>query len=91
MATSYKKISEALPKWHISANWVHHGAVSHNFRPNDSTSYDYSRPYLCSFEFNRPNGGISLRICLVEEYSNVKKAHDGRIYPKIRQYYYLRL
>ena len=55
-------VGEALLKWHISANWVHGGIASHNiyfFKPTDSPNYDYSKPYLCGFEFSRPSDGIS--------------------------------
>ena len=69
-----KKIGEALLKWHISANWVHQGVASHNiyfFKSRKSASYDYSRPYLCGFDFARPSGGISLSITVEDFEQNV--------------------
>lgn len=75
-----KKIGEALLKWHISANWVHQGIGSHNiyfFKPKNSASYDYSRPYLCGFEFARPSDGISLSICVEDFEQNVYR-HPAR-------------
>lgn len=74
-----KKIGEALLKWHISANWVHQGVASHNiyfFRPKDSASYDYCSPYLCGFDFARPNGGISLSIAVEDFEQNVYRHPD---------------
>ena len=74
-----KKIGEALLKWHISVNWVHEGVASHNiyfFKPRNSPSYDYSCPYLCGFEFARPDGGRSLSIAVEDFEQNVYRHPD---------------
>lgn len=57
-----RSIGEAILNWHTSANWVHQGIASHNiifFKPVGSPNIDYSKPYLCGFEFSRPSTGIS--------------------------------
>ena len=75
-----KNVGQALLKWHISANWVHQGVSSHNiyfFKPTNSTSFDYSNPYLCGFEFSRPSDGISLSVCVEDFEQNVYR-HPSR-------------
>ena len=75
-----KSIGQALLKWHISANWVHQGIASHNiyfFKPRNSASYDYTRPYLCGFEFSRPSDGISLSTSVENFEENVYR-HPSR-------------
>ena len=74
-----KNVGQALLKWHISANWVHQGISSHNiyfFKPTNSTSFDYSNPYLCGFEFSRPSDGISLSVCVEDFEQNVYRHPD---------------
>ena len=75
-----KNVGQALLKWHISANWVHQGVSSHNiyfFKPINSTSFDYSNPYVCGFEFSRPSDGISLSVCVEDFEQNVYR-HPNR-------------
>ena len=75
-----KKIGEALLKWHMSANWVHQGVASHNiyfFKPKNSTSYDFSYPYLFGFEFARPSDGPSLN-AVVENFEQNVYRHPSR-------------
>jgi hypothetical protein len=49
------KIGQAVQKWHL-AGWVHQGISSRNiFFSSDSEIIDYSRPYLCGFEYSRPS------------------------------------
>jgi hypothetical protein len=51
------KIGRAIRKWHL-AGWVHQNISSHSiiFFPYNSTgALDYSRPYLCGFEYSRPS------------------------------------
>ena len=75
-----KNVGQALLKWHISANWVHQGISSHNiyfFKPINSTSFDYSNPYLCGFEFSRPSDGISLSV-YVEDFEQNVYRHPSR-------------
>ena len=75
-----QNVGQALLKWHISANWVHQGIASHNiyfFKPANSTSVDYSNPYLCGFEFSRPSDGISLSVCVEDFEQNVYR-HPNR-------------
>ena len=74
-----KNVGQALLKWHISANWVHQGISSHNiyfFKTTNSTSFDYSNPYLCGFEFSRPSDGISLSVCVEDFEQNVYRHPD---------------
>ena len=57
-----KYIGEALLGWHTSANWVHQAIASYNiffFKPVKSSNFDYSNPFLCGFEFARPNAASS--------------------------------
>jgi hypothetical protein len=48
------KIGKAIMKWHL-VNWVHQGIASYNivFFYNQEEGVDYSRPYLCGFEYAR--------------------------------------
>lgn len=75
-----RSIGEALLNWHTSANWVHQGIASHNivfFKPVGSPNIDYSKPYLCGFEFSRPSAGISDNV-IVEEFELNVYRHPSR-------------
>ena len=54
-------IGKAIHKWH-SVNWVHQSVASHNivfFQPEGQMGINYSSPYLCGFEYARPNDAPS--------------------------------
>ena len=56
-----KSVGQALLKWHTTG-WVHQSIASHNiifFQRHGSTHLDFSRPYLCGFEYARVVGFIS--------------------------------
>ena len=56
-----KSVGQALLKWHATG-WVHQSIASHNvifFRRHGSTNLDFSKPYLCGFEYARVVGFIS--------------------------------
>jgi hypothetical protein len=54
------KIGKAISKWHL-VDWVHQGIASHNivFFYDKIHGVDYSKPYLCGFEYSRESGSPS--------------------------------
>ncbi|KAL2065985.1 hypothetical protein VTL71DRAFT_2056 [Oculimacula yallundae] len=53
------KIGQAIRKWHL-AGWVHQGISSRNIIFwSTNGQVDYTRPYLCGFEYCRPASHIS--------------------------------
>ena len=56
--TIAKSISQALRKWHL-AGWIHQSIASNHilfFRTAEERRVDYTRPYLCGFEYTRAVG-----------------------------------
>lgn len=55
-----RKIGKAILKWHL-VGWVHQGIASHNivFFYDEDHGVDYSRPYLCGFEYSRESAAPS--------------------------------
>jgi hypothetical protein len=54
-------LGEAVYNWH-SARWHHQSISSHNvifFSTPTSTEPDFTRPYLCGFDFSRESGKVS--------------------------------
>jgi hypothetical protein len=54
------KIGKAISKWHL-VDWVHQGISSYNivFFYDKIHGVDYSKPYLCGFEYSRESGSPS--------------------------------
>jgi hypothetical protein len=54
------KIGKAISKWHL-VDWVHQGIASHNvvFFYDKIYGVDFSKPYLCGFEYSRESGSPS--------------------------------
>ena len=54
------KIGKAVGKWHL-VDWVHEGIASHNivFFYDKKHGIDYSKPYLCGFEYSRESDAPS--------------------------------
>lgn len=65
---------EALLKWHRSTNWVHQGVRPQNIyfqKYGPGNEFDYSKPFLCGFEFARPSSGISQDVYVEDFEMNV--------------------
>ena len=57
-----KSVGQSLLKWHTTG-WVHQGIASHNiifFQQEGSPNLDFSKPYLCGFDYARCTGNISV-------------------------------
>ena len=85
--TIAKSIGQALRKWHL-AGWVHQGITSYNvvfFRGESEGRVDFSRPYLCGFEYTRVVGKKSSErhpshmICEYELYRHPKRQGDALV------------
>jgi hypothetical protein len=83
------KIGRAIQKWHL-AGWVHQGISSHSiiFFPYNSTgALDYSRPYLCGFEYSRPSGHPSYPRFVEDLAINLYRHPDRQGVPSIQHSY----
>lgn len=85
--TIAKSIGQALRKWHL-AGWVHQGITSFNivfFRGEVDGGVDFSKPYLCGFEYTRVVGKQSSErhpshmSCQYELYRHPKRQGDALI------------
>ena len=79
-----RTIGEAILSWH-TAGFVHQGISSHNilfFRePGLSTCVDYTRTYICGFEFTRQVGSISSPRYVADPSRDVYRHPDRQGFP----------
>ena len=83
-----RKLGDAILKWHTSG-WLHQGIASHNviffFNP-ESSKIDFSKPYLCGFEYTRQSYRISAVKSKQDFYFDVYRHPTRQGLPTIRHH-----